>query len=117
MQRKILHTDGLERAVADVQRYLGDRNPFGFNLFQYFRGEMEPGGRGGNGAALPRKNGLISLAVGIYRVLLALDIRRQRGAADLVKDAVEIAVRLKPDPYLSVFRFIDNLGGQLFAEN
>jgi hypothetical protein len=48
---EIIHPHRFKSAIADVQRDLRDRNPFRFNAFEYFRREMQPGGRGGDRTA------------------------------------------------------------------
>src|SRR5262245_11330958 len=95
-----------------MQSYLNDFDAQGNHGFQQGRSEMETGGRSGDGPALGRINGLISLGVK-WSGLVALDIRRKRSLADPVDQDGEVLFRLEAHYSPAAFTQLDDFGCQL----
>ena len=79
--------DRLERAVADVQRDLGDADAATRERRRERRAEVQARRRRGDRSARAREDRLIPLAV--LAAIVALDVRRQRHVADRVDGFVE----------------------------
>ena len=70
---------------------VGDEHAPGANPLQDFRGEVQPGRRCGNRAALPRKDGLVTLTIKI--LILTANVRRQRNMSQKIQAGEEVVHR------------------------
>src|ERR1700722_10069136 len=68
------HPDRLERSQPNMERQVSDDHASGPDSLQDFRGEVEPGGGRGDGAALLRIDGLVTLT--IHRLVIAANVWR-----------------------------------------
>src|SRR5712692_2254345 len=75
-----------------------------------FPGEVQPGGRSGNGAGLLCENGLVALTVG--GLIGAINVRRQRHVAQALERGVEVLPGMKAERALSEFSAADDFGLQ-----
>ena len=73
--RHFRHPHWLERAQPDMERQVGDEHAPGADPLQDIRGEVQPGSGCGDRAALPRKDGLVTLA--IESLILTANVRGQ----------------------------------------
>src|SRR5260370_25804126 len=82
-----LRSDGLKRAVTDVERDGDHLDPGCRERLDEAGSEMQSRGRRGDRSARPREHRLITLA--ILDAIVAPDVRRQRDMADRVDRGVE----------------------------
>src|SRR5580704_4731140 len=90
---KLFGAQRLERAESHIQSDLHNLDPTRPQPLQNRRREMQPRGGRRDGAALPRKNRLIPLAIGW--LVLALDVGRQRNVPQTLDRFRKAAIRSK----------------------
>jgi hypothetical protein len=104
----------LKGAQADME---GDKRLFGAGLAaagQDFGGEVESGGRRGDGTVLAGIDGLVAIAVGGR--IGALDVGREGDVAEALEGGIEIRVAVKPDGALAELAPGNNLAFEALIE-
>jgi len=98
---------------SDVQGNLCDLNASRANGVQNRRCEMQSGGGRGHRAALLGVDRLIPFTVG--RLVVAVDIRRERHVPDSVERFVKISVLFKPDASFAECAAGNDFGGEFLG--
>src|SRR5688572_8702820 len=91
MPRDLRHAYRLERPVPYMQGDLGYGDAARADLVQNFRGEMEPRGRSRDCPAFSGENRLVTFAVGVRHLALALYVGRQRGPPHAIDGGIDLA--------------------------
>jgi hypothetical protein len=107
-----LDSDRLKSAVAHMQGELGGFDAPRGALREKLRSEVQPGGWRCNCSPLAREHRLIALGVQPI-FFVALDVRRQRCAADAVDDLVKVAFGFEAYDAPARVAPLENFGSQL----
>ena len=89
--RDFRHPHWLERAQPHMKCQVGDEHTPGADSLQDIRGEVQPGRGRGNRAALPRKDGLVTLTIKI--LILTANVRGQRDMPKKIQSGKEVVHR------------------------
>ncbi len=112
---EVLAIDRLKCPETDMQSDFGQGGAGISDAVQNLAGKVQAGSGGGNGAALAREDGLVTVA--IRESVLALDVRRQGHVTETVQCGVDVFVAEEADRPFAAFALSDDFDREVIELN